>query len=160
LGGASRVGAIASGLTFGANVEYQFLVDNNGDAVPDVTYSTTFTPAMGGSQTLTTTRTANAVTTPFATGATESNIAIAGGGTLRAGLFDDPFFFDLVGFNNGFNFTGADTFAGANVSAIVLEVPSSDLGAQNVGIWARTLVGDVQVDPWDDRHQHGPYPGA
>ncbi len=135
-----------SGLTFGTSVEYQFLVDNNGDAVADVMYTTTFGAPMAGSQALTTTRTANAITTPFAAGATESNIAIAGGGTLRAGLFDDPFFFDLVGFNNGFNFTGADTFAGADVSAIVMEVPSADLGAQNVGIWARTLVGGVQID--------------
>jgi hypothetical protein len=128
--------------TFEPAVEYQFRVDNNGDAQPDVTYTTTFTPAAGGVQTLTTTRNG----APFAAGNTGANIAIAGGGTMRAGLFDDPFFFDLVGFNNGFNFTGTDTFAGADVSAIVLEVPSSDLGAQNVGIWARTVVGGNQVD--------------
>jgi hypothetical protein len=135
-----------SGATFGTSVEYQLLVDNNGDALPDVTYSATFGAAVGNSQTLTMTRTANAMTTPLASGATETNIAVSGGGTLRAGLFDDPFFFDLVGFNNGFNFTGVDTFAGADVSAIVLEVPSADFGAQNVGVWARTLVGGVQVD--------------
>ncbi len=135
-----------SGKTFGPTVDYQFLVDNNNDAVPDVTYSTTFTAPSGGSQTLTMTRTAGVTTTPLATGATETNIGLAGGGTVRAGLFDDPFFFDLVGFNNGFNFTGTDTFFGANISAIVLEVPSADLGAQNVGIWARTVVGGVQID--------------
>jgi hypothetical protein len=135
-----------SGGTFGPNVDYQFLVDNNGDAAPDVTYNATFTAPVGNGQTLSLTRTQNGATSPFASGATETNIAIAGGGTVRAGLFDDPFFFDLVGFNNGFTFTGADTFAGANVSAIVLEVPSANLGAQNVGVWARTLVGGVQVD--------------
>jgi hypothetical protein len=135
-----------SGGTFGPSVEYQLLVDNNGDAAPDVTYNATFTAPLGNSQTLTLTRTQNATTSPFASGPTETNIAIAGGGTVRAGLFDDPFFFDLVGFNNGLNFTGADTFAGANVSAIVLEVPSADLGAQNVGVWGRTLVGGAQVD--------------
>jgi hypothetical protein len=135
-----------SGSTFGPTVDYQFLVDNNGDAAPDIVYSTTFTAPAGGSQVLTMTRTAGGSTTSFASGSTESNIGIAGGGTVRAGLFDDPFFFDLVGFNNGFAFTGADTFAGANTSAIVLEVPSADLGAQNVGIWARTLVGGVQID--------------
>jgi hypothetical protein len=135
-----------SGKTFGANVDYQLLVDNNGDALPDVTYTATFTAPSGGSQTLTLNRTANSITSPFASGPTESNIALAGGGTVRAGLFDDPFFFDLVGFNNGFNFTGADTFAGADISAIVLEVPSADLGAQNVGVWANTVVGGVQAD--------------
>jgi hypothetical protein len=128
--------------TFDPAVEYQFQVDNNGDAVADVTYAATFGPAAGGVQTLNMTRNGAA----FAAGNTGTNLATSGGGTVRAALFDDPFFFDLVGFNNNFNFTGTDTFKGADVSAIVLEVPSSDLGAQNVGIWARTLVGGNQAD--------------
>lgn len=135
-----------SGRTFGSNIEYQFLVDNNGDATPDVTYTATFGPPVGGIQAVTASRTSNAITTPLAAGSTGANVAVAGGGTLRADLFDDPFFFDLVGFNNGFNFTGADTFAGADVSAIVLEIPSADFGAQNIGVWARTVVGGNQVD--------------
>jgi hypothetical protein len=135
-----------SGTTFGTNVDYRFQVDNNGDALPDVTYSTTFAAPVAGIQAVTATRTANSLTAPLAGGSTGANLAVAGGGTLRAGLFDDPFFFDLVGFNNGFNFTGADTFAGANISAIVLEVPSTDFGAQNIGVWASTHVGGVQVD--------------
>jgi hypothetical protein len=128
--------------TFDPAVEYQFQVDNNDDAMPEVTYAATFSPASGGVQTLNMTRNG----APFATGSTGADISTAGNGTLRAALFDDPFFFDLVGFNNNFNFTGTDTFQGADVSAIVLEVPSSDLGAQNVGIWARTLVGGNQAD--------------
>jgi hypothetical protein len=137
---------ITSDRTFDPAVEYQFLIDNNNDAVADVTYATTFTPAAGQSlaQTLTTTRNGTA----FATGGTFTNISAASGGTLRAALFEDPFFFDLVGFNSGFNFTGADTFAGADISAIVLEVPSTQLtGANsNIGVWARTVVGGNQVD--------------
>ena len=131
--------------TFDPAVEYQFLIDNNNDAVADVTYATTFTPAVGGSlnQTLTTTRNGAA----FATGGTFTNIGGVGG-TVHAALFEDPFFFDLVGFNSGFNFTGADTFKGADISAIVLEVPSTQLrGANsNIGVWARTVVGGNQVD--------------
>jgi hypothetical protein len=61
-------------------------------------------------------------------------------------VFDDPFFFDLAGFSDGFNFTGDDAFAGANVSAIVLEIPSSELGGPNVGVWARTVIGGNQID--------------
>jgi hypothetical protein len=61
-------------------------------------------------------------------------------------VFDDPFFFDLAGFNDGLNFTGDDTLAGANVSAIVLEVPSVPLGGPNIGVWARTLSEHHQVD--------------
>jgi hypothetical protein len=135
-----------SGTTFGTNVDYRFQIDNNGDALPDVTYSTTFTAPVAGIQTVTAARTANSLTAPLAGGSTGTNLAVAGGGMLRAGLFDDPFFFDLVGFNNGFNFTGADTFVGANISAIVLEVPSTDFGAQNIGVWASTHVGGVQID--------------
>jgi hypothetical protein len=131
--------------TFDPAVQYEFQIDNNGDALADVTYATMFTPAVGGIQTLTTTRNGAA----FGTGNTGVNIAIAGGRTLRAGLFEDPFFFDLVGFNNNFTFTSADTFAGADISAIVLEVPSADLQAganTNIGVWARTVVGGNQVD--------------
>jgi hypothetical protein len=131
--------------TFDPGVQYQFQIDNNGDAVADVTYTTTFTPAAAGVQTLTTTRNGATV----ATGSTGTDLSVAGGGMVHASLFEDPFFFDLVGFNNGFSFTGDDTFAGADISAIVLEVPSTQLqdGANtNIGVWARTLVGGNQID--------------
>ena len=130
--------------TFDPAVEYQFLIDNNSDAVADVTYTTTFTPAVGLAQTLSTTRNGTAV----ATGGTYANLPVAGGGMVHAALFEDPFFFDFVGFNDGFNFTGADTFAGADVSAIVLEVPSAQLNGanSNIGVWGRTVVGGSQVD--------------
>lgn len=134
-----------SDVVFDSAVEYQFLIDNNGDASPDVTYKTTFSPAVSGNQTLTATRNG----APLVTGSTGANLSIASGGTFHAALFDDPFFFDLVGFNNGFNFTGTDTFTGANVSAIVMEVPSTELqnGANtNIGVWANTMVGGVQID--------------
>jgi hypothetical protein len=134
-----------SGTTFGTDVLYEFLIDNDGDAIADVSYGTTFAVEAGGSQVLTTARGGSAPDASYATGSTGADIATSGGGTLRAGLFDDPFFFDLVGFRNGFSFTGDDAFAGANVSAIVLEVPSSELGT-DVGIWARTSVGGNQVD--------------
>lgn len=131
--------------TFDPTVEYQLQIDNNGDSVADVTYSTSFTAPVGGTQTLTTIR--NGVS--IASGSTGSDVAVTGGGFLHASLFDDPFFFDLVGFNSGFAFTGNDTFMGADVSAIVLEVPSVQLqngGSPNIGVWARTLVGGTQID--------------
>ena len=69
------------------------------------------------------------------------------GGLVRSGKFEDPFFFDLDGFNDGFNFTGDDFFAGLDVTAIVLEVPSSELGGPNIGVWARTVdSGGMQID--------------
>jgi len=131
-----------SGTDFGTNdVEYQFQIDNTSDAVADVTYGVTFSGA-GSGQMLTLTRDG----TQIANGANGMSLATTGGGTVQAGLFDDPFFFDAAGFQNGFAFTGDDAFAGANVSAIVLEVPSSELGGTNVGIWARSVSAGSQVD--------------
>ncbi|MCA9257844.1 MAG: DUF4331 family protein, partial [Planctomycetales bacterium] len=86
---------VASGRTFGTDVEYQFQIDNDGDAVADVTYATTFTAAVAGVQTLTTTRMAGGSTMSIATGATGVELPTSGGGMVQAGLFDDPFFFDL-----------------------------------------------------------------
>ena len=58
-----------------------------------------------------------------------------------AGFRSDPFFFDLLGFLNGFKFTGKDFFIDKNVFGIALEMPSRLLGPnRNVGIWTRTLV--------------------
>ena len=65
---------------------------------------------------------------------------------MRCGLFDDPFFFDLVGFQNGLAFQGNDFFEGLNTSAIVLEVPRVDLGGDAVGLYCRTVIGRSQFD--------------
>lgn len=70
-----------------------------------------------------------------------------GRGKVTAGVFDDPFFFDLNGFNGGFAFTGDDFFAGKNVSAIVIELPSSVLArGSNIGVWATTSKNGSQID--------------
>jgi hypothetical protein len=92
----------------------------------------------------------------IAEGTTGEDISVRGGGTLHAGLFDDPFFFDLNAFLGSYDFcnapggtagsSGSDFFAGLNVSAIVLEVPSSSLGPDNIGVWARTELDGAQVD--------------
>ena len=133
-----------SGTTFNENASYQFQFDNTGDAVANVTYSTTFSPAVAGVQTYQVQR--EGVT--IASGTTGTTTNIATGGQVTAGNFDDPFFFDFNGFNDGFNFTGDNTFAGADVSAIVLEVPSADFiaGSNNVGAQAVTEAFGLQVD--------------
>src|SRR5260370_17757976 len=68
-----------------------------------------------------------------------------------AGWRSDPFFFDTQGALNNLQFTGDDFFADKDVCSIVIEVPHSALGSQNLGLWARTLddVGGkwVQADP-------------
>ena len=93
--------------------------------------------------------------------------SVVGGGKSFVGPRDDPFFFDLPGFVEFKKqllagstdlsvllggFTGNDTFAGTNITSIVLEVPNSRLGGsgKTVGVWATTSVsgsaGDRQVD--------------
>lgn len=134
---------VVSGTEFGqAEVEYEFMIDNNGDALTDITYGATFFANPAGGQNVILTR--NDASLAF--GPTGTTLPLTGGGMAHTGVFDDPFFFDLAGFNDGLNFTGEDTLAGANVSAIVLEIPSTDLGGPNIGIWARTLSEHHQVD--------------
>lgn len=135
---------VLSPKAYSSSAFYDIEIDTNGDARADVVYRSTFSaPAVNGSQNVSISRNGIVV----AAGAVGSNLAIAGGGTALVGTFDDPFFFDLDGFNNGFNFTGRDFFAGANTNAIVLELPSSEIGG-NVGIQARTAdsATNVQID--------------
>jgi hypothetical protein len=82
--------------------------------------------------------------------------------SVFAGPRQDPFFFDLVGFDRfiaDFNsqktakpvphfnlFTGVDSFAGANINAIVLEFPINFLlpaGSTKLAAWAVTYLGDL-----------------
>lgn len=64
----------------------------------------------------------------------------AGDYRFFAGWRSDPFFYDAGGAINGFQFTGDDFFADADVCSIVLELPNSALGDGEVGLWHRTLV--------------------
>jgi len=136
--------------TFHAGAGYDFKVDSDGDAKEDLTYRVEFgaPDAATLSQNMTLRRLpAGSGGAVVATGVTGTNIPVASGGMLRAGVFDDPFFFDLAGFLSlNFCAPGTNFFAGLNVSAIVLEVPSSALGSSNIGVWARTMLGDTQID--------------
>jgi hypothetical protein len=79
------------------------------------------------------------------TGPVESNLT-KDGVIVRAGLFDDPFFFDLVGFRASRS-TGTlsfdknrNFFNGQNDTAVVIEIPRERLvnGSNPLGIWATT----------------------
>jgi hypothetical protein len=89
---------------------------------------------------------------------------------IFAGPREDPFFFDLVGFNRfiaDFNsqpapakphfnlFTGKDAFLGKNINAIVVEFPIKMLlppGSTKLAAWAATYLGDISDD--DGRHEN------
>lgn len=67
------------------------------------------------------------------------------GVTVRAGLFDDPFFFDLQGFQDTAS-TGTlafdntrDFFAGQNLTAVVIEIPKDRIDQSTlVDVWGAT----------------------
>ena len=82
---------------------------------------------------------------PF-TGAVETDLTTPNGIKVRAGLFDDPFFFDLQGFRETRS-TGTlkfdktrNFFAGQNDTAIVIEIPRSVLGegVNSIDVWGST----------------------
>ena len=148
-----------SGTTFDPAAEYAILVDTDGDAVEDTTFTLAFDAASGGAQAFTVSRDG----TEIAAGTTGTTAEIDSGGMAWAGLVDDPFFFDLEGFNQLKStlleagtledaislICDADPdvnfFAGFDASAIVLEVPDGDLGGE-IGVWAATSVEGAQVD--------------
>lgn len=86
---------------------------------------------------------------PGVTGTIEGPVEtdlVKDGVRVRAGLFDDPFFFDLQGFRDTRS-TGTlsfdnqrDFFAGQNLTAIVISIPRDRIenGANLVDIWATT----------------------
>ncbi len=68
-----------------------------------------------------------------------AKIQTTNGISLFAGPRDDPFFMDFAQYGaiisgnaGGFNDPGADTFEGTNVLSIVVEVPKSLLGSNDV----------------------------
>jgi len=149
---------IIGSTTFRSGASYDFKIDTNGDAVEDTTYKVTFSPPdVSGVQKLLLRRVpAHGNSAVLAKGLTGHNISVSGGGTIRANVFDDPFFFDLAAFlgqikhsGNGRSFCdGSQTnfFSGKNVTAIVLEVPRRNLGSDQIGVWARTELNGQQID--------------
>ncbi len=144
-----------SGTTFGPNIDYQIKVDTNGDAKADIKYLYRFGRANSmGVQRFDLWRNG----AWLAGGLTGTDAGLIGGGKTTAGLYDDPFFFDLdafkgavLGADNGRTFCDSGTvdfFLGLNISAIVLRVPNASLGGngQTIGVFASTEKDNTQLD--------------
>ncbi len=148
----------ASTTFFDPNVLYQWKIDNDGDAVEDLVIQA-FVTGTGGHQVMHFRGPAKASeigsTTRVIEGPETATVAVSNtptpivatrnGMTVFAGVRDDPFFFDLVQFKkiiagqaSAFRNPGVDTFAGTNVLAIVVELPSSMLGGTKLGVWGST----------------------
>lgn len=144
---------VLSGTEFSTLGSYRFNLDTSGDFVADTVYQLTF-GAPGGrdhKQPLWLRRNG----TVIATGYTGNTVQIPGGGKLYAGLRDDPFFFDLAGYNklkdtgytdtSGLTDAGVDFFAGTNILTMVLDVPDSWIGP-SANFWGTTYKGSTLID--------------
>jgi hypothetical protein len=137
---------------FSPEAVYELRIDTDGDLVADIGYRFRFLPSANGAQSATVRRVGGVDAAgagdggeaviegaPVSTG-TEARVTQAGEYRFFAGWRSDPFFFDAGGALNGFQFTGDDFFADSDVCSIVLELPNSELGDGEVGLWHRTLV--------------------
>lgn len=145
-------------LTLGASFEhaaiYELKIDTNGDAVADIAFRYRFSPVVNGAQTAS----VHMATDASSAGASDggallfsgvpaslkksdpAHVATSGAYKFFSGIRSDPFFFDLVGFLHGLNFTGDDFFIDKNCFGIALEVPNSALGSNpKIGVWFRVL---------------------
>jgi hypothetical protein len=133
---------------FAPEARYEVRIDTDADAVANITYEVRFAPAEGGGQTATLRRVEGAEDSagkvivegsPVSTGS-ETHVTQTGDHRFFAGWRSDPFFFDVLGTLDNFQFKAGDFFADKDICSIVLEVPNSFLGSKQVGLWARTLI--------------------
>src|SRR5258706_9024105 len=148
---------------FGPEALYELKIDTDGDDVADIAYRVRFSTFERGAQTATLYRVDGQQAAGTGDGGRvivegapvsmgrEAKVTEAGDTRFFAGWRSDPFFCDVEGAKNNFQFTSDDFFADKDVCSIVLEVPNSALGAKEVRLWARTLTpGDggawIQVE--------------
>jgi hypothetical protein len=140
----------AIAFNFSTRYIYRLQVDNNGDAIADHTIALRFTrnqtyTARFFPENLTIVGKATAPTEEPVANPPEIYTSADGEIEVFAGPRDDPFFFDVVGFNRFLAGTGAlsgsDGFAGFNVSAIVVELPVAMVAGESgiLNVWASTL---------------------
>lgn len=151
----------SSPTTFRAGALYDFKIDTNADVIEDIDYRITFgEPEPAGVQRIELRRLEGSASTDYgsddnliAAGKTGEIIPVGDGGRLWAGLVADPFFFNLGAFGqfaklileeNRFDPSVFDTaenaLAGHNVTAIVLELPSTALSTETMQLWGTTTI--------------------
>src|SRR5947208_1253520 len=147
---------------FAPGALYEIKIDTNSDATADICYSVQFASSEDGKQAATVRRAQGARAVSFChvgeviveeapvSFGREALVTEAGDYRFFFGWRSDPFFFDVNGNFNHMQFTGDDFFADKNVCSIVIELPNSALGGNEVGLWARTVdktgEGWIQAD--------------
>jgi hypothetical protein len=148
---------------FDTSTAYQVHVDNTGDLIDDATVDIRVT---GMSENLVVSGLGGAITVPITRPGEAPKTYNQGGIKIFAGLRDDPFFFDLPGFQQfvanlqppvkGLRPAGAgdpvDSFAGTNVLAIVMEVPITaltgrpDTNSGTIKAWVSSTRSSGRID--------------
>src|SRR5215467_13262461 len=143
---------------FKAGALYEFKIDTNSDAVADICYSVQLASSENGKQTATVRRLQGKraagvgddgeviVENAPVSVEREAVVTKAGDYCFFFGWRSDPFFFDVNGNFNNMQFTGDDFFKDKNVCSIVIELPTSALGTNKMGIWTRTV--DKTAEGW------------
>ena len=140
---------------FHPDAVHRFNIDNDGDSLADVAFSFTFSEVTDGRQTATAYYATGSdaqtheprgevliADTPVGFDATATPVQ-AGPCRLFIGKRSDPFFADAEGVlhwlvdgaTGNFQWSGKDTFAGANIYSIAVEVPNDMLGRGPIGTW-------------------------
>lgn len=144
---------------------YQIHIDTNGDNQPDITYNFVFSELRDGGQTVTVLKAtgdeAGGLAPVGVTIANDIPVGLSGevndvessGHRIAAGLRSDPFFADLEGIINNFQWTGRDAMAEANVISLAMEVPDGDLG-DVFSVWGRVTLDDGTGHESIDRGAH------
>jgi hypothetical protein len=147
---------------FAPGALYEIKIDTNDDTVADLAYSVEFASCEDGNQVARVRRVQGTRAAgvgddgeviveeaPVSVGR-EALVTKAGDYRFFFGWRSDPFFFDVNGNLNHMQFTGDDFFKDKDVCSIVIELPNSVLGSNQVGIWARTVdkteAGWIQAD--------------
>ena len=135
--------------TYDPDVLYQIYISNSGSRASTeipirVRFGTGNTTDEFGVQVLNVPGVSGAIEGPVETNITQDGVMV------RAGLFDDPFFFDLQGFmetasTGDLSFSAdRDFFAGLNLTAVVISIPRE-----------RIENGDNLIDVWADTSRFG-----
>ena len=132
--------------TYDADVKYTVHIDHDGDNVADIDIECCFGESASGAWYVNCENVPGADNGGRVWGPVDTNIDGGGGAMVYAGPREDPFFFDFDGFvdtlaTGDVSFNPAnDTFAGTNVTAIVIEM-DRDAASNSTGTlqtWATT----------------------
>lgn len=130
--------------SYDADALYSINIDNDGDNVAEVNIYIRFGQNSAGAWGVQVENLPGASGT--VSGAVETTLSSGDKAKVYAGLFDDPFFFDLDGFNMTLDTaalsfdSNRDTFAGSNTTAVVLEMDlaAARNGNETIAIWGTT----------------------